>query len=267
MHKRISILVGAAFQLIRGIKAQVPSQYTLDPSLPSHTIYHPTDLSSASRMPIIVWGNGGCSANPSFHGPFLLEVAAWGHIVIASGTPGGSGSTTGALMQEAIDWASSTTNETWAGVIDTTRIAAAGMSCGGLEAYEQATDERVTAIGIFSSGEFTQETTDETMSTVKVPVFFFLGGETDIAYANGMRDYAAVTPGLPTWVGNYPSGHGGTYLEERGGVFGTAAQHYFRWVLRGDESAADYFEGGGAEADGWTTDSKDLDALVTTPLE
>lgn len=73
-----------------------------------------------------------------------------------------------------------------------------------------------------------------------------------------MRDYAAVNAGVPSWVGNLDVGHGGTYLDPNGGTFGTAAQHYFRWVLHGEQEASSYFLDGGAEADKWTTESKDL---------
>lgn len=76
----------------------------------------------------------------------------------------------------------------------------------------------------------------------------------------GMRDYAAVNAGVPSWVGNLDVGHGGTYQEPGGGLFGTAAQQYFRWVLRGEDTGA-YFLDGGAEGDGWTTESKDLESM------
>lgn len=76
-----------------------------------------------------------------------------------------------------------------------------------------------------------------------------------------MRDYAAVNPGVPTWVGNLDVGHGGTYLDPDGGKFGTAGQSFFRWVLRGETEASSFFLEGGAEADGWTTESKDLGSL------
>lgn len=76
-----------------------------------------------------------------------------------------------------------------------------------------------------------------------------------------MRDYNAVNAGVPTWVGNLDVGHGGTYMDPNGGIFGTAGQHYFRWVLRGETEANSYFLGGGAEGDGWTVESKDLESL------
>lgn len=76
-----------------------------------------------------------------------------------------------------------------------------------------------------------------------------------------MRDYGAVNSGVPSWVGNLNVGHGGTYGDPKGGKFGTAAQHYFRWVLRGDTSAASFFTANGAQQDGWSVQSKSLNNL------
>lgn len=67
--------------------------------------------------------------------------------------------------------------------MDASRIAVAGQSCGGTQAYAIVNkDPRITAIGIFNSGMI--NATDTTPDLVKVPIFFFLGGPTDIAYAN-----------------------------------------------------------------------------------
>jgi Fungal cellulose binding domain len=81
-----------------------------------------------------------------------------------------------------------------------------------------------------------------------------------------MRDYGAVKSGVPTWVGNLPVGHGGTYGDPRGGKFGTAGQQFFRWVLRGDSSVSGFFTGNGAQADGWTVQSKSLGNINVSPL-
>ncbi|KAK4507288.1 hypothetical protein PRZ48_001023 [Zasmidium cellare] len=232
-----------------------------DPTLPGHTIYLPANLTAHNPLPVIVWGNGACSADSTTHHNFLLEVAAWGHIILVSGEPNASGSTTPEMMVESIDWAVENAGKGDWVKVDASKIAAAGMSCGGLEAYEQVSDERVSAFGIFNSGQFTESSTAEVVKKVKKPIFYFLGGESDIAYENGMRDFEAVPEGVPTWVGNVDTGHLGTYSQPKGGVYGTAAQHFFRWVLQGDESAAEYFRGGGAEADGWETDKRNLDKI------
>ncbi|KAL2752938.1 hypothetical protein ACRALDRAFT_1083471 [Sodiomyces alcalophilus JCM 7366] len=249
----------APLALIGAVMAQVPTTYYVDQSLPGHTIFRPQNMGDFDRIPVVVWGNGACSADPvGGHGPFLQELAAWGILVLASGTPGGHGSTSPQMMTAAIDWAVQNAGHgQWAN-IDSSQIAAAGMSCGGTEAYVQNRDPRVTAFGIFNSGTLDPGQTDATLDPINVPIFFFLGGPSDIAYQNGMRDYHAVNPGVPTWVGNVNVGHGGTYHDHRGGIFGRAAQHFFRWVLRGEEDAAGYFRNGGAEADGWYTESKDL---------
>ncbi|KAK8027789.1 hypothetical protein PG991_004845 [Apiospora marii] len=217
----------------------VAATYSVDPSLPDHTIYRPN---------------------------FLLEIASWGVIAIVSGTPHNGGGTTAQQMTNGITWAVSHAGQGTYAHMDASRIAAAGMSCGGIEAYAQAFDPRVTTIGIFNSGQYDAGGTNNVLPRITKPIFFFLGGPSDIAYGNGMRDYAAVPSGLPTWVGNYPVGHGGTYGDPKGGKFGTAGQHWARWVLRGDTSAASYFTGNGAQQDGWTVESKSLNNLQTTPI-
>ncbi|SPO01617.1 uncharacterized protein DNG_04291 [Cephalotrichum gorgonifer] len=259
---RTFLACSPALVLIQAATAQVATRYYVDDSLPNHTIFRPEDLGAFDSIPVVVWGNGACSADPvGGHGPFLEELAAWGILVIASGTPGGQGSTTAQTMKEAIDWAVKNAGQgNWAN-INGSSIAAAGMSCGGIEAYGQNEDDRISAFGIFNSGTLDASKTDATLAAIKTPIFFFLGGQSDIAYENGMRDYKAVPEGLPSWVGNLNVGHGGTYQEPRGGLFGKAGQHYFRWVLRGEQAASSYFLDGGAEADGWATQSKDLDKV------
>src|SRR5688572_21501105 len=57
-------------------------------SLPTHTVFRPTDLIAATKkgkLPIIVWGNGACANSPWEHVNFLSEVASYGFMVIAIG--------------------------------------------------------------------------------------------------------------------------------------------------------------------------------------
>ncbi|KAK7037410.1 hypothetical protein VNI00_011160 [Paramarasmius palmivorus] len=241
-----------------------PAIYEVDPALPGHTVYRPETIPDDLKLPVVVWGNGACTADGLAHQNSNLEIASWGIVVIAQGEPGQQGSTTAQQMTEAIDYIKSSAGSGVYANVDASRIAAAGMSCGGIEAYGQV--GKVSAIGIFNSGQFDEAGTNAVVPGITVPIFFFLGGPTDIAYNNGMRDYAAVSEGIPSWVGNFPVGHGGTYNEPNGGVFGSAAQHYFRWVLRGDTEAAEYFTGDGAASEGWTVDSKSLDRLNVTPI-
>jgi hypothetical protein len=47
-----------------------------------------------------------------------------------------------------------------------------------------ALDDRVSAIGIFNSGELNQTLTTTLVAKITKPIFFVLGGPTDIAYQN-----------------------------------------------------------------------------------
>jgi predicted peptidase len=133
-------MLSKLFLAVAGATAAVAQTYTesfyeVDQSLPGHTIYRPRDMSAFEKIPVLVWGNGACSSDSLSHVNFNLEVAAWGVVVIAQGTPGQQGSTTPDMMKAAIDWATTTAGSGTYANVDASRIAAAGMSCGGTEAY------------------------------------------------------------------------------------------------------------------------------------
>ncbi|KAL5334408.1 Alpha/Beta hydrolase protein [Aspergillus crustosus] len=235
-----------------------PAEYTTDPTLPTHTIYKPITPPPTLPLPILIWGNGACTNNGTRFSNLLTHIASHGFIALASGPPNGCGTTDAQLMRDAIDWITQQAGEEGSGyeTADLSKLAVAGQSCGGLEAYELRDDERVKGLGIFNSGFFDFRFPvpgwegPETIGEVRKPVFWFLGGEGDIAYENGMRDYAGLQ-GQPKWVGNYPVGHLGTYAAPDAGEFGVAAVNWVQFLLRGDEEAAAWFLDGGAEAAGW----------------
>lgn len=86
------------------------------------------------------------------------------------------------MMKASIDYAVKVagTSGKYANV-DGSKIAAAGFSCGGVEAMAQSWDSRVKTIGIFSSGLLTNYSA---ASTFTKPVWYFQGGSGDIAYQN-----------------------------------------------------------------------------------
>lgn len=75
-----------------------------------------------------------------------------------------------------------------------------------------------------------------------------------------MRDYKDLPAQFPAFVANLPVGHVGTYFSNNGGKFGVAAVNFFKWQLKGDQTAAKYFVGPspGIKADGWSYESKNL---------
>jgi len=155
--------------------------YTQDATLTGHTIFAPKTVPAGDKLPVLLWGEGGCSADSTESAPFLIQLASQGILVIASGTPKGSGSTTAALMTAGMDWIKSKAGTGTYVNVDASRIVAAGWSCGGIEAYAQFWDSKVESIGIWSSGLLTNYTM---ASLLTKPMFYFLGGSTDIAYAN-----------------------------------------------------------------------------------
>jgi dienelactone hydrolase len=263
--------------------------YTSDPTLVNHTIYAPKAVNPNAKLPLIVWGNGACGADGAGFSNFLTEIASHGFMVISSGAPKSPfGSTTGkgglALlastsgdktrayqMTEAINWAFDGAAGGKYGVPDTTKVATAGQSCGGLEAYSAAyKDSRVRMIGIFNSGVI-DDSIRPMLAQIKVPVGIFLGGPSDIAYVNvsvifasapysipnttvqGERDYKELPAGLPVLKGEIDMGHMGDYFFTQGGKFGKAAVNWLKWMFKDDVTSKLYFfeKNSPLVADGW----------------
>ncbi|EAQ93213.1 hypothetical protein F5144DRAFT_55937 [Chaetomium tenue] len=240
-----------------------PAGYYTSNALQGHTFYAPKEIPEGTKLPVMLWGNGGCSADATGQAPFLTQLASHGVLVIASGTPGGQGSTTADVMKQSIDFISTNAGQGDFASVDASRITAAGWSCGGVEAYAQIWDDRVQSVGIWSSGLLTNYTAAENF---RKPVFFFLGGQSDIAFGNGERDYNAMPAGVPKWKGNLDVGHGGTYTDFNGGKFGVIGGHWVEWTMRGNSSASAYLTGDGAKADGWQVVSADLDKFSVEPI-
>lgn len=238
-----------------------PAGYETSSGLPSHTIYRPESL-PCEPIPIMVWGNGGCSNNGTMSINFLREIASHGFLVIANGSPSGSGSETSAALTQSMDWAvaeNARQGGKYYGRLDTTRIAAAGWSCGGLEAYEVSNDSRVTTTAIFSSG-LLNDANDYQLKRLTKPIAYFIGGSGDIAYPNAMDDWGKLPSGLPAFMGNLNVGHGGTYDQTNGGEFGRVTVLYLKWRLKGDRSAGANFVGSNCGLCGtqWQVQQKNL---------
>lgn len=249
--------------------------------LPTHTIFKPKEMrvfNEKNKLPIIVWGNGACYDSPWEHINFLSELASHGFLVIAIGTmPKETGeqvkrSSKSSKLLDAIDWAigqNSDSKSPYYNKIDVTKIAVSGMSCGGLQALEVADDPRVTTLVVCNSGIF--DNPEKGMSVlpklskaqlrkIHSPTLYLLGGESDIAYQNGMDDFKRINH-VPVYVANMDVGHGGTYSQPHGGEFARVAANWFKWQLKNNQEAARLFIGkpsGLSESPGWTVDKKNI---------
>jgi len=155
----------------------------MEPSLAQHTLYRPIDLKTVKEyLPIVAFGNGGCSMIGNAFETYLTEIASYGFLIIASGPiqptfpPEGRPSTNGtnlgqppaaivstlslersktSYLFEAIDWAVAQNKDPkspYYGKIAADMIAVSGQSCGALEALEAAVDPRIKTAVIFNSG-------------------------------------------------------------------------------------------------------------------
>lgn len=254
-----------------------------DPGVPGHTIYRPENLSAFSKekaLPIIAWGNGGCANSSQMHANFLAEIASQGFLVVAIGPFGGSGGasmqgggTKSAQLLEALDWATAENKRQgskYYGKVNPAKFAAAGMSCGGLQAMEVSPDPRVTTSIIMNSGVLNTPVGEmpkaappsgtaqagpspkmlmgmpavgkDTLKRLHAPIFYVIGGEKDIAYPNAIDDFAKIES-VPVAMANMDVGHGGTYSQPNGGEFGKVAGAWLKWKLKGDETAGKMFTG------------------------
>jgi hypothetical protein len=170
------------------------SYYFEDASFPNHTIYQPKDYSHL-KLPVIAWANGGCAINGTNFAGFLGEVASYGAFIIAVGSiegvpynPNATANVVADVHPErqnaAINWISRVAGTGQYRHVDASRLSVWGQSCGGLESYYNAFDGRSTSVGIFDSGELTVNDSIAFAARVTKPIFYFLGGPTDVAYPN-----------------------------------------------------------------------------------
>jgi hypothetical protein len=159
------------------------ANYSSIPGMPNHTLYAPITVPVGMKLPVIVWGNGGCAASGTSFYKFLNEVASHGYYIVANGAINGKGDSKATDMPEAISWIFKTAGTAPIANVDPTKLAAAGQSCGGIQAYSASLDPRVKATGIFNSGLLNVNNTP-LFNNLTSPIGWFLGGPTDIAYEN-----------------------------------------------------------------------------------
>jgi hypothetical protein len=124
--------------------------------------------------------------------------------------------------------------------------------------------------GIFNAGSGASiggmDLSKTLLDTLHTPTLYILGGESDIAYANGMDDFARIGK-VPVFLGNLLNvGHAGTYWEPNGGKAAAAVVEWLDWQLRGDRRAAKTFQGANCSLcrdPAWAVQKKRLDYLAT----
>ena len=263
---------------LSGTSGRYTAVMEMDTTLADHTVYRPADLSKVQgKLPVVSFGNGGCVNIGSAFKTLLGEVASHGYLAIATGPIGpepafpgrAAGPPSGMPFEQAkteslvkaIDWAiaeNARKGSPYYGRIDTTKVAVAGQSCGGLQAIAVGADPRVTTVLVLNSGIIrggiptpdggTRQpagylpASDADLPKLHTPMLYLIGGEKDQAHRGAEGDFEAIQK-VPVFNANTPVGHGGTWRQPGGGAMGKVAIDWLNWRLKGDAEAAKTFNG------------------------
>ncbi|MBO5185762.1 MAG: alpha/beta fold hydrolase [Prevotella sp.] len=134
-------------------------------TMPDFVVYRPKDLLHAharcGALPILLFGNGGCADTSVGYERMLNEVASHGYIVVAIGEMQGriddwpTGQTESSELMRGLELMlqlNRMKGTEYYHFIDTTRIAAAGHSCGGAQVLCNAGDPRLKTYPILNAG-------------------------------------------------------------------------------------------------------------------
>lgn len=152
-----------------------------------------------------------------------------------------------------LDWilAENTSTESiYLGKIDGTKVAAMGMSCGGLQAIEISADPRISTSVICNSGVLPTPSPlpgmpalgKEVLKKFHAPVLYVMGGPKDIAYQNAMDDYRRINH-VPVAMTNLDVGHAGTYAQPHGGRYSPVVLAWLDWQLKDQDDRSKVFLG------------------------
>ena len=261
---------------------------TVEDALPGFAIYRPADMQAAVQgegrpLPVMLFGNGGCAVNSRGAYGFLEEIASHGYVVAAierEQAPAGGNmfdpafvarqKADGLALIEVVDYLEkeqAKAGSVFYKTVDPACVSAAGYSCGGLQALALGVggDERIKSLTILSSGitnpgdGLAGFLLKEDLAKLKVPTAYIIGGESDIAYPNGLDDYRRITH-IPVVFANYDAGHGETFNQPHGGTFARMATAWLDFSLKGKEENGRIFrycEPGDAFG-GWRIESKNF---------
>lgn len=248
---------------------------------PDHTLFRPGKWPDG-KVPVYLWGNGGCSANGMSHAAYLREIASHGYLVIAlgnpaaarAGGPGGPGARAGGAglppppttpprpaddptqvqqHRDSLEWITrenARAGGEFANRVDLTKIAAGGHSCGGLQALAVADDPRIRTTLVLDSGVYNSRVGTRSgvaieksdLKDLKGPVLYLVGGTADIAYPNAADDFERLEH-VPVMFASLPVGHGGTFSQPDGGEWARVSTAWLDWQLKGNAEAGKEFLG------------------------
>ncbi|MBQ8069833.1 MAG: hypothetical protein IJ202_03180 [Bacteroidales bacterium] len=149
-------------------------------------------------------------------------------------------------LLEAMDWLTdqnAQSSSEYYHMLDLEHVAVMGQSCGGAQALAVAHDPRISTCVILNSGIGDMEMqgcTQEQLKNLHTPMFYLIGGPSDVAYENAAKDFRRIE-NVPVVMANTIDGHEGTYYEKSGGLYAIAVRGWLDWQLKGDISQSAQF--------------------------
>lgn len=230
---------------------------TTDSSLENYVIYRPKDLlttvKNSSKLPVVVFANGGCMDTSYPFENMLSNIASHGYLVIALGKMQYSlddrqlNKASNTMIPLAIDWVTAQAAKPLSDffqMVDLKNIAIAGQSCGGAQLLATAADKRVSSYLMFNSGigDMTMANADkQSLKNVHAPIIYLVGGPTDIATNNAQLDYQRINHVPIVFANHRTAGHSGTFEQPYGGSFSTLAIKWLDWQLKNIDTNATLF--------------------------
>lgn len=237
--------------------------------LAGYTAYAPVGVKASTKLPVVVWGNGGCRLSNEEFVTFLTEIAAHGFYVIAVGSfdaryETSNGETeTATILTKAVDWVAKGNQTGGSSVpnrLDASKIAVMGESCGGVESLQAGADPNVKSVVGWNGSTGSASVDVLALQALHTPTMWVTGGMTDPAYPAAHADYLAVSSTIPAVLANNSAaGHTGIYhgnndptaaetgapvlgqeIEVQGSGLAVA---WLNWTLNKQTSASTYFLG------------------------
>ncbi len=242
-------------------------------TLPGFVVYRPQDLYWAATrekaLPILIWGNGACVDTSIDYERMLIELASKGYMVVAVGDiqfekkDRKDNHTSSDMLAQAIDWVKTQAADKksiYYGNVDTTKIAAAGHSCGGAQVLANAANPDIKTCLILNAGMGDIEmagASKESLTKLHTPMLYLTGGPEDVAYNNAQFDYERINHVPVVYADMSTAGHGGTYWQPGGGDFGRMVEAWLDWNLKDkEENKRIFIQGDLSSFPGWTIKSK-----------
>jgi len=267
---------------------------TEEEGLTDFTIFRPENLkatvSAEGRLPVILFGNGGCARSSLGHADFLTDIASYGYVIAAVGPYAlednsvftfpftdeqivSMGKDANDLIDVALNYLEEKNKDKksiFYKQLKTNKTAAMGYSCGGVQALiiSARHDDRIkTTVALNSGANSPGDLLDslfakEQLNDLTKPIIYIIGGEGDIARPNALDDYERIEH-IPVVIAAKPDvGHEGTYAEPYGGAFSKMSRAWLDYEIKKDKSNKNLFVNGEIpsefESDNWTITQKNF---------